>query len=85
MTNLRFLDKAKLQVSNSEVELDSFVYDDDSDTGEMAMTFTKGAFRFITGQMSNMDGFKLLTPTVAIGVRGADISKSRSRATARRR
>ncbi|MDA0703956.1 MAG: FecR domain-containing protein [Proteobacteria bacterium] len=73
MTNLRFLDKTKLQVSSSsEVVLDRFVYDDDSDTGEMAMTFTKVAFRFITGRMSNKDGFKLRTPTVAIGIRGTD-------------
>jgi hypothetical protein len=73
MTNLRFLDKTKLQVSNnSEVVLDRFVYDDDKDTGEMAMTFTKGAFRFITGKMENLDGFKLRTPTVAIGIRGTD-------------
>ena len=73
MTNLRFLDKTKLQVSNnSEVVLDRFIYDDDTDTGEMAMAFTKGAFRFITGRMENLDGFKLRTPTVAIGIRGTD-------------
>ncbi|MBT6116572.1 MAG: hypothetical protein HOH66_01735 [Rhodospirillaceae bacterium] len=73
VTTLRFLDKTKLQVSNnSEVVLDRFVYDDDTDTGEMAMAFTKGAFRFITGHMENLDGFKLRTPTVAIGIRGTD-------------
>ena len=73
VTTLRFLDKTKLQVSNnSEVVLDRFVYDDDTDTGEMAIAFTKGAFRFITGKMENLDGFKLRTPTVAIGIRGTD-------------
>ena len=73
LTTLRFLDKTKLQISNnSEVVLDRFVYDDDTDTGEMVIEFTKGAFRFVTGNMENKDGFKLRTPTAAIGIRGTD-------------
>lgn len=73
MTTLRFLDRTKLQVGQlSEVVLDSFVYDPDAGTGELAIAFGRGVFRFITGEMTNLDGFKLRTPSVAIGIRGTD-------------
>ncbi|MBT6116571.1 MAG: hypothetical protein HOH66_01730 [Rhodospirillaceae bacterium] len=77
ITTLRFLDRTTLYVSNnSEVVLDRFVYDDDSETGTMTIEFAKGAFRFVTGRMSNKDGFELRTPTAAIGIRGTDLKVS---------
>jgi hypothetical protein len=77
ITTLVFLDGTRLQVSNnSEVVLDRFVYDDDTETGQVAIAFAKGAFRFVTGRMINKDGFELRTPTNAIGIRGTDVKVS---------
>jgi len=74
MTTLRFLDRTKLQIGQlSEVVLDSFIYDPDAGIGELVIGFGSGAFRFITGEMTNLDGFKLRTPTLAIGIRGTDL------------
>ena len=73
MTALRFLDDTSLQISqHSEVVLDRFIYDPDERTGQMVIEFTKGTFRFITGEMTNLKGFDLRTPTALIGIRGTD-------------
>lgn len=77
ITTLLFLDRTTLYVSNnSEVVLDRFVYDDETETGQAAINFTKGTFRFVTGKMTNKDGFELRTPTAAIGIRGTDFKVS---------
>ena len=76
-TTLRFLDRTILYVSNnSEVVLDRFVYNDKTETGQAAINFAKGTFRFVTGKMTNKDGFDLRTPTAAIGIRGTDFKVS---------
>ena len=77
ITTLLFLDSTTLFVSNnSEVVLDRFVYDDETETGQVAIEFAKGTFRFVTGKMTNKDGFDLRTPTAAIGIRGTDFKVS---------
>lgn len=71
--HMRFLDNTVLRLgSNSRVELDSFVYDKDNGTGEMALTLVEGLFRFITGDM-NDESITIRTPTATIAVRGTDI------------
>ena len=57
MTALRFLDDTTLQVGQS---------------GQVVIEFTKGVFRFVTGEMTNLEGFELRTPTALIGIRGTD-------------
>lgn len=72
-TTLRLLDQSKLQIGpTSRIVLDNFVYDTSADTGQMAATFAKGAFRFITGDMKNKEGFRFETPVAFIGIRGTD-------------
>jgi hypothetical protein len=72
-TTLRFLDTTKLQVGpESEVALTKFIYDPDATTGDMVVNFSTGAFRFITGKMTNNEGFNLATPVALIGIRGTD-------------
>lgn len=72
-TTLRFLDTTKLQVGpESEVALTKFIYDPDAKTGDMVVSFSTGAFRFITGKMTNNEGFNLATPVALIGIRGTD-------------
>lgn len=70
-TNLVFLDDTNLYVGEkSSVVLDRFIYDTASQEGDVAISFTKGAFRFVTGQIRNKDKVTLRTPTASIAIRG---------------
>jgi hypothetical protein len=70
-TALRFLDGTTLQVGgNSSVVLDKFVYDPSAGTGEAAITFGKGIFRFVSGAMENEEAMELKTPTATMTIRG---------------
>src|SRR5215469_10862394 len=70
-TVIRFADKTQIQVgANSTVVLDKFVYDPSSGTGDAAIQFGTGVFRFITGDIKNKDAVKLTTPTTALTIRG---------------
>jgi hypothetical protein len=69
-TELEFIDQTHLSVgSNSQVVLDSFVYDPSQSTGDAVITFGKGVFRFVTGDM-NKDAYKLNTPSATLAIRG---------------
>src|SRR5262245_52273166 len=70
-TALSFLDETKIQVGeNSKIVLDKFIYDPNTQTGEVAINFSKGLFRFVTGNMQNKDGFSLKTPSATLVIRG---------------
>ena len=69
---IEFIDGTNLRLgSESDITLDQFVFNTDTETGEMVANIGKGAFRFITGKLSG-PGFKVITPTAVIGVRGTD-------------
>ena len=73
-TRLRLLDNTELTVgSNSKLILDRFVYNPDSSTGEAAITFGKGVFRFLTGRIKNKEAVTLHTPTATIAIRGTHL------------
>lgn len=73
-TALQFLDKTRLQVgSNSDVVLDRYVYDPGSGVGSVAVNFSSGIFRFVTGQMKNKDGYDLRTPSGVMAIRGTKL------------
>lgn len=73
-TRLRFLDSTELTVgANSNVLLDRFVYDPDSGAGEAAITFGKGVFRFVTGNIRTKEAVTLKTPTATIAIRGTHL------------
>jgi hypothetical protein len=62
---------------NSEVVVDSFMFDPSAGTARLQATLTRGVFRFIGGRTSRTpDGVVLSTPfgTLAIVNAGADIS-----------
>jgi hypothetical protein len=68
---LLFVDKTTLNVGpNSNIVIDSFVYDPATGTGQMVTTLTKGALRFVGGQLSHEGAATLKTPVATIGIRG---------------
>src|SRR5690606_29999896 len=69
-TELEFADSTRISVGeNSEVVLDSFVYDPAQNSGDAVISFGKGVFRFVTGDMEK-DGFTLNTPSATLAIRG---------------
>ena len=70
MAQLLFLDETSLSVGpQSEVKLDKFVFNPATGAGDVVLSVTKGAFRFITGSQ-NSDSYKLKTAVATIGTRG---------------
>ena len=68
---LLFIDKTTLSVGpNSNLVIDKFVYDPASGTGQMVTSLTKGALRFIGGQLSHQGAATVKTPVATIGIRG---------------
>ena len=68
---LLFLDGSALTLGpNSDVTIDTFVYDPDSRTGQLAMSTTKGLFRLVGGRISKTRPITLKTPNAVIGIRG---------------
>lgn len=73
-TSLQFLDETSLFVGNrSTVVLDRFIYDPTTQNGEAAINFTKGAFRFITGNIKSKEAVNLTTPTASMVIRGTHL------------
>jgi hypothetical protein len=73
-TKLRFLDGTSLTVgSKSTLVLDKFVYDPQTGAGEAAISFGKGVFRFVTGQIRTKEAVTLRTPTATIAIRGTHL------------
>jgi hypothetical protein len=68
---LLFVDKTTLSVGpNSNLVIDKFVYDPAAGTGQMVTSLTKGALRFIGGQLSHQGAATVKTPVATIGIRG---------------
>jgi hypothetical protein len=68
---VRFIDASKLTLgANANAVIDEYVYA--GEASRSVMTLTKGAFRFISGQMPEKN-MKLKTPTVTIGIRGTEL------------
>src|SRR5690606_15852835 len=73
-TNLVFLDNTNLFVgASSTVVLDKFVYNPEQRVGDVAISFGKGAFRFITGEIENKEDVSLTTPTATMTIRGTEL------------
>lgn len=69
--HLVFLDGSGLTVgANSELVIDKFVFDPNTNVGDLAVNATKGAFRFVGGAISKKSDVIVRTPTGYVGVRG---------------
>lgn len=72
--HLLFRDDTDLRLgSATTITLDKFVYNPDTNTGELVASISRGVFRFITGKI-NKQGVSLRTPTSHIGIRGTDFT-----------
>lgn len=70
---LLFLDQTTLSVGpRSEVTLDRFIYNPSRGSGDVLLSATRGAFRFISGTQNPLN-YKISTPLATIGVRGTII------------
>ncbi|MEL7153042.1 MAG: FecR domain-containing protein, partial [Pseudomonadota bacterium] len=68
---LLFLDQTSLSIApRSDIVLDKYVYDPDQQSGEVAVTLTKGVLRLIGGRITKRTDGIIRTPTATIGVRG---------------
>ena len=67
---LIFLDETSLSIGpKAEITLDRFVFDPNRKTGDVVLSASRGAFRFITGSQDPRS-YKIRTPVATIGVRG---------------
>ena len=67
---LTFADNTTFSVgANAKVVLDSFIYNPSTRNGKIAISASKGAFRFVTG-LGRKKIYRIKTPTASIGVRG---------------
>jgi hypothetical protein len=70
---LMLLDQTTVTLGeNAELAVDAFTYDPGQNTGQISMNLTKGAFRLVTGGVSDLDpaNTRIRTPAAAIGIRG---------------
>jgi hypothetical protein len=68
---VRFIDASKLTLgANASAVVDEYVFA--GEASRSVTTLTKGAFRFISGQMPEKN-MKIKTPTVTIGIRGTEL------------
>ena len=66
-----FLDQSSLTISpNSDIVLDQYVYNADTDSGALGLTVLKGAMRLVGGRITKKNAAIIKTPTATIGIRG---------------
>ena len=69
--HLVFLDGTALTVGpNSTIVIDKFVFDPNSQKGEIVLGASKGLFRLVGGAISKGGEIKVTTPSSTIGIRG---------------
>lgn len=66
-----FLDQTTLTLSpNSNILLDRYVYDPNTQAGDVSVTLLKGAMRFVGGRITKTGVATIKTPSATIGIRG---------------
>jgi len=68
---LLFTDKSSMSIApNTDIVIDEYVYDPNARNGHMLATLTKGAMRFVGGQLSHQGEATITTSAATIGIRG---------------
>jgi len=71
LAEIMFTDQSTITVGHgSEVVLDNFVYDPNNEVGQLAVTLSQGAMRFIGGKISKTTPVKITAPTATLTIRG---------------
>jgi hypothetical protein len=67
-----FRDESALTVGPaSDLVIDQFIYDPNAGTAKLAMSATRGVFRFVGGEVSKLDNpVTLAAPSATLGIRG---------------
>ena len=74
-TQIQFPDQSAINLgANCDMVIDEFVYNPQSKSGTMAATVTRGALRYIGGQISHNSGATIRTPTASLGIRGGMVT-----------
>lgn len=69
--HLMLVDKSAFTVGpNSEVTVDRFIYDPDTQTGDMALSAARGVMRFVGGELSKQTPIEISTSIGVLGIRG---------------
>ncbi len=71
-TQILFVDESSMTVGpNSNMVINSFVYNPNTGAGGMAASLTRGVFRFVGGKLTKGDNtVTMRTPDATIGIRG---------------
>src|ERR1051325_6496561 len=71
-TQIQFPDQSAINLgANCDLVIDEVVYDPQSKTGTMVASVSRGAMRYIGGQISHNSGATIRTPSAQLGIRGA--------------
>ena len=71
-----FLDSTDFRLGeDSSMVLETYLYDPDTRRGTLLARLSSGVFRIVSGDMHKA-GFRIVTPTATIGIRGTDFSVS---------
>jgi hypothetical protein len=72
---LLFVDKSTLSIApNTNILIDEYVYDPNSNSGHMLTNLTEGALRFVGGALSHQGEASITTQDAAIGIRGGTVT-----------
>lgn len=68
---LLFTDKSSMSIApNTDIVIDEYVYNPNAHNGHMLATLSKGALRFVGGQLSHQGEATITTSAATIGIRG---------------
>ena len=72
---LLFTDKSSMSIApNTDIVIDEYVYNPNAQNGHMLVSLTKGALRFVGGQLSHQGEATITTSAATIGVRGGTMT-----------
>ena len=74
---ITFLNDTQVRLTeHSELLIDEFIYDPNPSKSRMALNFTSGTARFITGKLNNInkENIAIRTPSANVSIRGTDFT-----------
>ena len=72
---LLFTDKSSMSIApNTDIVIDEYVYNPGAKDGQMLVSLTKGALRFVGGQLSHQGEATITTSAANIGIRGGTVT-----------